>query len=186
MGDLDCALSQIPARIKELREILDISAIDIAKDIGIPYETYTGYENGAIDIPISALYKIADHFGVDPTVILTGEDPKIDTASVCRAGKGARIERYPGYEFSSLAYNFKGRVLEPLLVSLDSTTESAAPVTHAGQEFNYILSGTVKTQVGARAYTLNTGDSIYFDAGIPHAQSAVDGNALFLTIIQEG
>jgi transcriptional regulator with XRE-family HTH domain len=178
-------LNQIKSRIKELREVLEISAIDMAKDIDLSYETYLGYESGALDIPVSVLYKVADRFGIDATVLLTGEDPKMDTASVCRTGQGVQIERFPGYEFSSLAYNFKDRALEPLLVSLDSSKDSAAPVTHEGQEFNYILKGTVKVQVGKRFYTLNAGDSIYFAATIPHAQSAVNGNAQFLTIIQE-
>jgi quercetin dioxygenase-like cupin family protein/DNA-binding XRE family transcriptional regulator len=178
-------LSQIPGRIKELREILEISAMDMAKDIALSYEVYAGYENGTLDIPISALCKIADRFDVDPTVLLTGDDPKMVTASVCRAGKGVRVERFPGYEFSSLAYNFKDRVLEPLLVCLDSNKEAAAPVSHGGQEFNYILQGTVKVTVGTRSYVLNAGDSVYFDAGIPHAQEAVNSHAQFITIIQE-
>jgi transcriptional regulator with XRE-family HTH domain len=178
-------LSQIPGRIKEFREILEISAIDMAKDIGLDYETYSRYESGELDIPISVLYKIANRLGTDTTVIMTGEDPKMNTASVCRKGKGVRIERYPGYEFSSLAYNFKGRTMEPLLVFLDPEKKEAAPVTHSGQEFNYVVEGEVKVTVGPRAHVLSAGDSIYFDARLPHAQSAVNGPAQFITIIQE-
>lgn len=178
-------LAQIPGRIKELREILEISAIDLARDIGISLETYLQYESGEQDIPISALYKISARFGVDATVLLTGEDPRMDTASVCRAGKGVRIERFPGYEFSSLAYNFKDRTMEPLLVFLDGEKEPAAPVTHSGQEFNFVVKGVVKVTVGGRDYTLKAGDSIYFNAKLPHAQSAVEAPAQFITIIQE-
>ena len=177
--------TQIPGRIKELREILEISALDMARDAAIPLETYLKYESGELDIPISALYHISARLGVDATVLLTGEDPRMDTASVCRRGKGVRIERYPGYEFSSLAYNFKGRTIEPLLVYLDPSKEAAAPVTHSGQEFNYVIEGKIRITVGKREYTLETGDSIYFDAGLPHGQAAVDGPAQFITIIQE-
>jgi len=176
---------QIPGRIRELREVLEISAIDMARETGVPLETYSRYEAGDLDIPISVLYRIAGQLGVDATVLLTGEDPRMIDAAVCRAGKGVQIERYPGYEFSSLAYNFKGRTIEPLLVYLDPTKPEAAPVTHAGQEFNYVVKGTVKVTVGPRSYVLGTGDSIYFDAGLKHAQAAVDGPAQFLTIIQE-
>ena len=177
--------SSLPLRIKELREILEISAIDMARDIGIPLEIYLKYESGELDIPISALYKIASQLGVDATVLFTGEDPRMDTASVCRRGKGVRIERYPGYEFSSLAYNFRGRTIEPLLVYLDPSREAAAPVTHSGQEFNYVVEGKIEITVGRREYILDTGDSIYFDAGLPHGQAAVEGPAQFITIIQE-
>jgi len=174
-----------PARIKELREILEINTADMAKDIAISLETYLKYESGELDIPISVLYKIAARLKVDATVLLTGEDPRMDTASVCRRGRGVRIERYPGYEFSSLAYNFKGRTIEPLLVYLDPSKEAAAPVTHSGQEFNYVTEGKIKITVGQREYILDTGDSIYFDAGLPHGQAAVEGPAQFITIIQE-
>ncbi|MDR1373476.1 MAG: XRE family transcriptional regulator [Treponema sp.] len=178
-------LIQIPKRIKEFREILEISAIDMAKDIGVSFETYEQYEAGTLDIPISVLYKIAGRFGTDTTVLLTGEDPRMNTASVCRAGGGIRIERFPGYEFTSLAYNFKGRTMEPLLVYLDPEREPAAPVTHSGQEFNYVVRGSVKVTVDRREYLLDQGDSVYFDARLPHAQAAVNGPAQFITIIQE-
>jgi transcriptional regulator with XRE-family HTH domain len=178
-------LAQIPGRIKELREILEISAIDMAGDIEISLETYLKYESGELDIPISALYNISARLGVDATVLLTGEGPRMDTVSVCRKGKGVQVERYPGYEYSSLAYNFKDRTIEPLLVYLDNAKPAAAPVTHGGQEFNYIVEGKVKVTVGRREHVLEAGDSVYFDASLPHAQSAVDGPAQFITIIQE-
>ena len=107
------------------------------------------------------------------------------SAAVCRKDKGVQIERYPGYEFSSLAYNFKGRTMEPLLVKLDSSRPAAALVSHSGQEFNYVVQGTVKVTVDKAEYILAEGDSVYFDATLPHGQSAVNGGAQFITIIQK-
>ncbi|MDR2094536.1 MAG: cupin domain-containing protein [Treponema sp.] len=178
-------LKQIPGRIKELREVLEISLIDMAKDIGLPYETYAGYESGALDIPISVLYSISNRLGTDATVLLTGEDPKMDTASVCRRDKGVRVERFPGYEFTSLAYNFKDRTMEPLMVYLDPTQEPAPLVIHSGQEFNFVVEGSVRVKIDKREYILNTGDSIYFNARLPHGQSAVGVPSKFITVIQE-
>jgi len=178
-------LAKIPGRIKELRDIMEISALEMAKDMNVSLEAYRQYESGELDIPISVLYKISARLGVDATVLLTGEDPRMDTASVCRAGRGVMIERYPGYEYSSLAYNFKDRTIEPLLVFLDPSKKAAAPVSHSGQEFNYVIEGKIRISVGKKEFILDTGDSIYFDASIPHAQSAAEGPARFLTIIQE-
>ena len=178
-------MSEITGRIKELREILEISALDMAKDTNIPLETYTQYESGELDIPISVMYTIANRLGTDVTVLLTGEEARVDSAAVCRKGKGVEIERYPGYEFSSLAYNFKHRTMEPLLVHLDSSKPEAAAVSHSGQEFNYVTEGEVKVTVGKREHILSAGDSIYFDARLPHGQCAVNGSAAFITVIQE-
>lgn len=177
--------SHIPERIKELREILEISALDLAKDTDIPYDTYSKYEQGILDIPISVLYTIAGRLGTDVTVLLTGEEARMDSAAVCRKGKGVQIERYPGYEFTSLAYNFKHRTMEPLLVTLDSSKPAAAAVSHSGQEFNFVLEGQVKILIGKLEHVLSPGDSVYFDARLPHGQSAVNGKARFITIIRE-
>jgi transcriptional regulator with XRE-family HTH domain len=177
--------AKVPLRIKELREILEISAMDLARDTGILYETYCKYESGEQDIPISVLYTIASHLNTDVTVLLTGEEAKMDSAAVCRKGKGVQIERYPGYEFSSLAYNFKNRTMEPLLVLLDSSKPQAALVSHSGQEFNFVVEGQMKIVIGKNEHILSAGDSIYFDARLPHGQSAVNGTAVFITIIQE-
>ena len=177
--------AEIPERIKDLREVLDISAMDMAKDIHVSLDTYCKYENGEQDIPISVLYTIAGRLGIDVTVLMTGEDPRMESAAVCRKGKGVQIERYPGYEFSSMAYNFRGRTMEPLLVLLDSSRPPAAKVSHSGQEFNYVVEGRMKVTVGNAEYLLGEGDSVYFDATLPHGQSAVDGSARFITIIQE-
>jgi mannose-6-phosphate isomerase-like protein (cupin superfamily) len=177
--------AQIPGRIKELREIMDISAMDMAADIKVPFDVYNKYESGEHDIPISVLYKIAASLGTNVTVLMTGEDPRMESAAVCRKEKGVQVERFPGYEYSSLAYNFKGRTMEPLLVLLDSSRPPAAQVAHSGQEFNYVIQGRMKVTVGKAEYILNEGDSIYFDATLPHSQSAVNGAARFITIIQE-
>ena len=178
-------VAHIPQRIKELREILEISALDMAKETNIPFDTYSKFESGELDIPISVLYAIALHLDTDVTVLLTGEEARMDSAAVCRKGKGVQIERYPGYEFSSLAYNFKNRTMEPLLVQLDSTKPQAEPVSHSGQEFNFVVEGQIKITVGKTEHILSSGDSIYFDARLPHSQSAVNGTAQFITIIQE-
>ena len=178
-------LAEISGRIKELREIMEMSAMDLAADIHVPLETYNKYESGEQDIPISVLYAIAGRLGTDVTVLMTGEGPRMESAAVCRSEKGVQVERYPGYEYSSLAYNFKGRTMEPLLVSLDSSRPPAGQVSHSGQEFNYVLEGRMKVSVGKAEYILAKGDSIYFDASLPHSQSAADGAAQFITIIQE-
>jgi quercetin dioxygenase-like cupin family protein len=75
--------------------------------------------------------------------------------------------------------------MEPLLVLLDSSRPPAAQVSHSGQEFNYVVEGKMRVTVDEAEYILLAGDSIYFDATLPHGQSAVDGSAQFITVIQE-
>lgn len=178
-------LTSIPNRVKELREILEIEPSEMAAKLGVTLINYLAYESGEQDIPISTLYEIASILGVDFTTLLTGRTPKMTTYTVVRKGTGAKVERYPGYDYTSLCYNFKGREMEPLLVHLSPEDERPALVSHGGQEFNFVLSGKVCVTIGKKDIVLEAGDCLYFDPMIPHGQSAVDDPATFLTVIKE-
>lgn len=174
----------IASRIKELREIMELSRTETAQKLGLSLEEYTNYEEGKTDIPIGVLYNVADVLGVDPTVLLTGSDPKMSSYTIVRQGNGVSVERYKGYQFTSLAFNFIGRELEPMIVTLNPT-EQMELVTHPGQEFNYVLEGSVIVVIGSREFKLEAGDSIYFDPSLPHGQKTTDPMAKFLTVINE-
>ncbi len=177
-------IKQISDRIRELRDILEISAEEVAKNTGISTEEYLSYENGEKEIPISVLYKVAGIFKVDPTVLMTGDVPRMDDYTVVRGGNGIKVERYNGYSFSALAFNYKHRQMDPMIVTL-SKSETAELVHHPGQEFNYVIEGAIKVIVDDREFTLEAGDSIYFNPEKPHGQRAVTETAKFLTVINE-
>lgn len=179
-------VKQIAERVRELREILDIKPEKIAADIETTPETYAEYENGETDIPVGKLYLIANALGVDPTVLLIGDAPRMIDYTIVRQGRGIDVERYKGYKFTSLAYNYIGREMEPMIVTLDPSNQKPGLVTHKGQEFNYVLQGTVAVILRDKEYILKAGDSMYFNPAIPHGQRAVGENpARFITIINE-
>ena len=177
---------QVASRIKELREISGYSRHAVAKLVGVEYDTYKDYEESGADIPISVLYKLANEFGVDFTEILTGKSPKLDTYCVVKKDKGINIDRYPGYHFESLAYKFMHKMMEPLMVTVLPDDKDHKLVVHEGQEFNYVVEGTVMAEFGDESVVLEAGDSIYFDPTLPHGQKAMNGKpAKFLTIIAQ-
>jgi quercetin dioxygenase-like cupin family protein len=180
MAKLDVA-----AKIKDLREFCDFSSAEAAERIGIPESEYLEYEEGKKDIPIGLFYNIAAALSIDPTVLLTGNTSTRSDCDVVYDGKGTEVERYKGYKFTALANKFIGRVMEPMLVELEPEVVPD-PVTHSGQEFNYVLSGELRVVLGEKEYYLREGDSIYFNPQIPHSQTAMGGrSAKFLTIILE-
>ena len=76
--------------------------------------------------------------------------------------------------------------MQPLLVTLDPSDKPAALVTHPGQEFNFVLEGTVAVIFDGKELILQQGDSIYFNPTHPHGQRCVgDKKAKFLTMIAE-
>ncbi|MDD6799876.1 MAG: XRE family transcriptional regulator [Firmicutes bacterium] len=178
-------VEQVASRIRELRDILGNEPAEIAQTIGVSEDTYISYESGETDIPIGKLYLIANALGVDPTVLLCGDDPRMADYAIVRGGKGIEVQRYAGYRFSALAYNYVGREMEPMIVTLEPDDDKPDLVSHEGQEFNYIIEGKVAVTIRDREFILEAGDSIYFNPELLHGQRAVGGKARFLTVINE-
>ncbi len=177
---------EIAARIRELRDACGYTQEEMAEHLKLDAETYAGYERSGENIPISVIYEIANCCGVDFTEIMTGVRAKLDTYHIVRRGEGRSVSRYPGYRFEDLAFRYNKKIMQPLLVTLEPSDEPAALVTHAGQEFNLVLEGSIAVEFDDKELVLTAGDSIYFNPMHPHGQRCVGTvKARFLTVIAE-
>lgn len=179
-------LKEAGLRIKGLREACDVTEEEMAQDLGVDVRTYQQWEANGADVPISAVYHIAHKFGVDMTEVLTGTSAKLDTYHVVRRGEGKAVDRHPAYRFEDMAWRYRGKIMQPLVVILDPSDEPAELITHRGQEFNFVIEGSVAVTVGDHEFILNEWDSIYFNPEIPHGQKCHGGKAAkFITVIAE-
>ena len=179
-------IKQVAMRIKGLREIAGESAEQLSKGLKVGLAEYRKYESGAQDIPISFLYEVAQHFDVELTALLTGEEPRLRTYSIVRDGTAPSVDRRKEYKYRDLAYNFIGKKAEIFVVTVgrESANKKQHCYSHPGQEFNYILSGTLKVMLDGHELVLEQGDSLYFDSGKSHCMSAMRGkSARFLAVI---
>ena len=178
-------MREVGARMREARDACGFTAADIAKGLNIPAADYEGYEDSGADIPISVLYHVAGVCKVDLNELITGVGSHIDTLTVVKRGQGLSIDRYAGYNFENLAYTFRHKMMEPLLVTVEPHDGDPKLVTHNGQEFNMVLEGEIELLFGGKRVALKAGDCAYFDPNHPHGQKAVGGRARFLTVIAE-
>lgn len=178
-------LKEIAARVQDLRDIAGVTQEQVATDLGLPLETYAAYESGESDIPVSVLYQIASRFGVELTALLTGEEPRLHSYCLVRQRKGVEVERRQEYGYQSLAYNFSHKKAEPFLVTVEPKPDQEIHLnSHPGQEFNYVLEGTLKLVLDGHELILNAGDSLYFDSSLKHGMMALGGTPTqFLAII---
>jgi len=78
-------------------------------------------------------------------------------------------------DFFSLAASKSGRHMEPFLIHIKpSTTHEPILSSHEGEEFIFVIQGSVKINYGTETYVLQPGDSIYYDSIVDHLVSAVD------------
>ncbi|MBP1626665.1 MAG: putative transcription regulator [Holophagaceae bacterium] len=176
-------IGQVAARIKEMRELSDISPESMASELGLSRDAYLKLESGQEDISVGLLTRIAKRCKVELATLITGEEPRLHLYTLTRRDKGASVERKVEYQYMALAANFIHKHAAPFLV----TARPGGPVhpdTHAGQEFIYLLEGHLQVQIGDHEVTLEEGDSLYFDASAPHAAKALDGKpARFLAVL---
>ncbi|MGI6577794.1 MAG: helix-turn-helix domain-containing protein [Eubacteriales bacterium] len=178
-------LIEIGTRLAALRDICELTSADIAEKMGISEEEYLSYENGERDFSFSFLYNAADILGVDVLDIISGDSPKLSICSVVRKGEGYTIQRRSAYDYRHLAYTFRKKKAEPFMVTVEPKDDTTPTLhDHAGQEFNYMVSGRMRFYIGDISYDLEEGDSVYFDSGVPHAMKALDGKpAKFLAVV---
>lgn len=177
-------IKQIAERLKGLREVLDLTIDDVAQKTGVTAESIQKFESGESDIPMSFICDVAQAYNIEPSAIISGEEPKMNSYFLTRKGKGASMERTKAYKYHALAAGFKKALIEPFEVLIDPSLTSMTLNTHAGQEFNYLIEGRIKISIGGKELILEEGDSIYFDATRPHGMIALDNKpARFLAII---
>ncbi len=180
------AMEEIAQRIRGLRESCDVTVEEMASDLGVDTATYEQWEETGADVLVSAIYHMAHKFDVDLTEILTGTAAKLDTYHVVRKGEGKEIDRYPGYYYEDMAWRYRNKVMQPLLVELDPSDEPAKLVSHAGQEFNFVIEGSIVVTFDDKDIVLDEWDSIYFNPTHMHGQRCHGSKpAKFITVIME-
>ncbi len=188
MLDIDLKIKEMANRIKELREISNLSTKEMADKIEITEEEYISCEQGLADLNFAFIYRCANAFNVDVTDIIEGHSPKLKSYILTRAGKGQEIAQAHGMTYFNLASEFKNKIAEPLYVcskySEEAQNREIELTTHEGQELDIVIEGKLKVRVGEYEEVLGPGDSIYYDSLKPHGMIAVDGkDCIFYAIV---
>ena len=182
----DDPILSIATRLRGLREVLDLSEQEVADSCHISLEQYRELESGKADISVNLLQTISRHYGISLDVLMFGEEPRMNSYFITRAGKGVSVERRKVYKYEALASGFRDRRIDPFIVTVEPAPDDA-PMhlnMHPGQEMNYVLEGRLLIELNGKQIELEPGDSLYFDSGLPHGMKALDGKTVrFLAII---
>ena len=184
-------LLEMAQRIREMREIEELSVEELAQKTEVSVEEYKAYESGQKDLPFTFIHKCARAFGIELSDLLGGASPHLSSYTVTRKGKGRETAKEEGIEIKNLAPLFRNKLGEPYWVKYEyneSLQNSPIHTTkHAGQEFDLVLSGKLKVRVGDNTEVLEEGDSIFYNSSTPHGMIAVDGkDCLFLAVVFNG
>ncbi len=184
-------LTEVATRIREMREIMGMSAPELAKLCEVSEDEYKAYESGSADMPFTFIHKCALAFGIEIIELLGGGDAHLSSYTVTRKGKGQETAKEEGISIANLAPKFKNKIAEPYWVRYEYSEEQQnKPIhltKHSGQEFDIVISGSLKVQVGKNVEVLHEGDSIYYNSSTPHGMIAVDGkDCVFCAVVLPG
>lgn len=180
--------------VTQLREEQSLTVEQLAERAGVSVEKIKGIEEGSIMPSVGVMIKISRSLGSRLGTLLDGQESQ--GAVVCRAaeiqstdlistGKQAVGGAARHMEFFALAQGKKDRSMEPLVVVVHPCASiEEVRSEHEGEEFLYVLEGSVEVYYGAEKHLLSVGDSIAYDSIVPHAiVSATDGPAKILAVV---
>lgn len=181
-------LMEIAERIREMREIVGYTEAEMAEKTEVSVEQYHSYEQGTVDFPFTFMHKCALAFGVELTDLLEGQSAKLSSYTVTRRGMGPVTASEDGITIQNMAAMFRQKLATPYWVTYQYSKElQSQPIhttTHAGQEFDLVVKGTLRVRVGEHEEVLHEGDSIFYKSSTPHGMIAVDGqDCVFLAMI---
>jgi transcriptional regulator with XRE-family HTH domain len=168
----------VPAPSRALRNARlaqGLSLRALSARAGLPYSTLSKLENGKMGLSYDKLIRLAQALNVDlKDIVAEPKEPPAPIAvgrrSVTRAGEerdaesDQHLHHYPAAELL-------GKMMIPIIIDVQarSVAELGGLVRHAGEEYLYILCGTMELHSDLYApLPLGPGDSVYFDSGMAH------------------
>ena len=172
---LEAGLSDyaIGAKIRALRLKKKMGLVELGRHSGLSPALLSKLERGRLFPTLPTLLRIALVFSVGLDYFFAGAREKPLVAVVRKAERVQLPERQDGkemsYRFESLDYpaterRFNSYYAEFLPVARDNVRLH----THAGVEFIYTLKGRLNVHIDGQEHALESGDSMYFDSGVPH------------------
>ena len=154
-------------RLRELRAVRGFSMRGLAEKSGLNVNTLSLIENQRTSPSVSTLQQLAQTLQVSISAFFETDEGK---KQVVHQKAGAR----PKATFSHGSMEDLGAGMtrfgaEPLIVTLEPHADSGKnPIVHTGREFVYCLEGRITYTVDTETFLLEPGDSLLFEAYLPH------------------
>jgi transcriptional regulator with XRE-family HTH domain len=169
----------IGRKIRELRKGKGLTLQDLSTTTGLSKPLLSQIENQVVIPPVATLLRISRalqrdiaFFFQDPgnnqkvAVVRVSERERLDTRKLGRTDGD--------YFYESLAYKKTRKKMEPFLIEFKKKDKSEMSFySHEGEEFIFVLDGTLEFRTRNEVHRLEAGDSVYFESDVPHAYRAL-------------
>ncbi len=164
-------LVELAQRIRTLRLDQRLTLEEVAARTGQTRSWLSKVENFRLTPSLPALAEIARALGVSMSKLLEGLDDR-PTLVLVKPGERKIIDRNQSPQntsvYESLAYKRASRSMDPFLITIPPGVAREEALPHPGEEFLFVQSGSVDLEYDEEIHKLSAGDSLYFDATVPH------------------
>lgn len=175
-------------RIKELRRQKGFTLKDLAERTDLSPAMLSQVENNIVAPSISTLWTFAEALGVKIGHFFQEDAPEDDDFVLTRSGSEPPVQRNElphTIPYKDLAHGLADKTMHPFLIDCGEPCEfSIKEMTYEGEEFLHVLGGQLTVEYGDRRMELGPGDSIYYNAQVPHRLRAANG-ARVLAVLYE-
>ncbi len=165
---LECAIGR---EVREFRRKLNMTVSELAGLARMSTGMLSKIENGQTSPSLATLQELSRALQVPVTAFFRKFEEERN-ATYVKAGMGLTIERRgtrAGHQYQLLGHSLsRNLAVEPYLITLSKGSDVFPVFQHEGIEFIYLLEGEVGYRHGDKIYALTPGDSLFFDADVPH------------------
>jgi transcriptional regulator with XRE-family HTH domain len=159
-------------KVKKARLAEGLKLADVSRISGISQGMVSKIENAQVATSIETLSRLCSAIGLPISTLFNDYDRPDGGAQFTKDGKGLEVVRRgteKGHTYQLLTYQRGGKKnFEPFLITMDDLAEVFPTFSHPGEEFIHILSGRLTYRHGNHLYEMEAGDSLTFDAEVPH------------------
>jgi len=159
----------IGQKIKELRTARKMTLKELSEKTGLSGGFLSQVERGLSSLGLVSMKSIADTLGVDLSHFFVTVDNCPCSVMRSYEQKVFRVDE-ADCTFASLAGPLEDKKLDPMIVTIppDQSPEQIVAYSHPGEEFVYVLEGTLTAFIGEKEYRLYPGDSLHVSCLTPH------------------
>jgi transcriptional regulator with XRE-family HTH domain len=179
IGNHHAQITGIGERIRARRRELRLTLLQLAKATGLSIGFISLVERAQTSPSLSSLTNIAAALDMPLGALVEAPElPQTDSHQDSRPTFAVENGRVA---YERLSTVFAGSQVHAVKMLMPAGYASET-VSHAGEEFVFVLQGEIRYCVDKKIYHLKAGDSVHFDATKPHSIRAIGGEAQVLWV----
>jgi len=161
--------NEIGQKIKKLRRAKHMTLKELSEKSDLSISFLSMVERGITSAALLSLKRIADALEEDISVFFVAQE-QIQTGGFCRSYDNNVRSISARCVYKSLSRPGGNCILDPMEVLLmpGQSRDEVIQLTHAGEEFTFVLEGVLSYFLNGQEYVMNPGDSYHGFGTEPH------------------